>query len=243
MNSREELLAELMNFLGQEFRSQLVLKGGMLLRLYNSSRATKDIDYLWVSKESGKILKDQLIKAFHTWGKVKIGEIRLNSRGVFIDIMDLENKQKVLLEISVVPKTYQPPIPLSTAPLSQKYQLAAQVVSTMAISEAYSHKIAATLERNAPRDLYDLSQFEGMGAFDKETLTARLSKLTIDPAKPQSLNFLEAAALLRKKIDNLKQENIEAELYPLLPEEYHAGLMGLLRASVGRLIQRLEVTT
>lgn len=241
MNSREELLAELMNFLGQEFRSQLVLKGGMLLRLYNSPRATKDIDYLWVSKETRKILKDQLIKAFHVWGKVKIGEVRLNSRGIFIDVMDLENKQKVLLEISVVPKTYQPITPLSTAPLSQKYQLAAQVISTMAISEAYSHKIAATLERNVPRDLYDLSQFEGMSAFDDETLKVRLSKLTIDRSKPRSISFSEAAALLRKKIENFKQENIEAELYPLLPAEYHAGLMGLIRASVGRLIQRLEV--
>lgn len=243
MNSREELLAELMNFLGKEFRSQLVLKGGMLLRLYNSPRVTKDIDYLWVSKESRKILKDELIKAFHKWGKVKIGEVRLNSRGVFIDVMDLENKQKVLLEISVVSKTFQPTTPMSTAPLSQKYKLAAQVVSTMAISEAYSHKIAATLERNVPRDLYDLSQFEGMGSFDPETLKARLSKLTIDRAKPRSLNFSEAAALLRKKIDNLKQENIEAELYPLLPKEYHAGLLGLIRVSVGRLIQRLEITT
>lgn len=110
----------------------------------------------------------------------------------------------------------------------------------MAVSESFSHKIAAALERNAIRDLYDLTQWEAMGSFDMGTLKNRLAKLSLDRAKPKAVSLGQAAQMLKKRIEGLDQKTIEKDLHPFLPDEYRPGVLNLIRASVTRIIRRLE---
>jgi predicted nucleotidyltransferase component of viral defense system len=239
MRSTEELLTKILNHLADQFKGRLVLKGGMLLRLYNSPRSTQDIDYVLQSKESKKVWKEALEQALKELKEIQIEKVDLNSRGIFIHVIDNEGSHRAILEISVIPSTHLPSEPMSTADLSKKYDLAGRVVATMALPEAFSHKIAATLERNVVRDLYDLSQLEAMGTFDLIVLRERLSRLSIDREKPKPVKFSEATKILRKKLEALTQERVQAELYPLLPLDYQTGVLGVMRASVGRLLQRL----
>jgi predicted nucleotidyltransferase component of viral defense system len=240
MRTPEELLTRVMNHLAENFRDRLVLKGGMLLRLYNSPRLTRDVDFVFISRESKKKLRDDLLKALGRMPEIKIANVDVNSRGIFIDVADEEETQRVLIEVNIAPRTHLPAEPLSTATLSQKYSLGGRVISSMALPEAFSHKIAATLERDTIRDIYDLSQFEAIGAFDTGTLKDRLSRLSVQRAKPQSIGFRDAAQRLRRRLDLLDQKRIETELFPILPAEYRPGILGIIKASVGRLLQRLE---
>lgn len=240
MKSPEELLTKVLNHLSDKFRNRLVLKGGILLRLYNSPRWTQDIDFIFLSGESKKVLQGALTRALEEMEGIRIERVDLNSRGIFIDVADAQSHERCLIEVNVLASTHLPPEPVSTAPLSQKYSLAARVVSAMSLPEAFSHKIAAALEREAARDLYDLSQMEAMGAFDKATLRTRLSRLEVRRAKPKAVTFAQAAQILRERLERLTQEKLEEELYPLLPKEYQPGVLNIILASVGRLIQRLE---
>ncbi len=240
MLTTEELLIRVMNQLAEKFKDKLVLKGGMLLRLYNSPRTTQDVDFILLTKGSKKIWMQKIVKALEELEEVQIEEVELNSRGIIIDLVDANRSLKAMIEINVLPATRLSSEPISTAPLSQKYSLGARVISAMTIPEAFSHKIAASLERNAIRDLYDLSQMEAMGRFDEGTLRDRLSRLCIKRSKPRSLTVAEAVALLKEKIRGVDQKAVEKDLYPFLPPEYRPGVLNLIRASVGRVIQRLE---
>jgi predicted nucleotidyltransferase component of viral defense system len=238
MKTPEALLIRVINALAETFKDQLVLKGGMLLRLYQSPRFTQDVDFVWISEESKKILKPQLLQALEKMGDIQVKRTDVNSRGIFLEVTD--GKETALIEISVLPAMGLPVEPLSTALLGRPYSLSGRIVSTMALPEAFSHKIAASLEREAMRDLFDLSQLEAMGPFDRKVLKQRLSKISINRAKPIAMTFAETAQRLKKKMEELTQERIEVELYPLLPPHYHPGLLAIIKASVSRIIQRFE---
>lgn len=239
MKSVEELLLRVINKIAEKFKDKMVLKGGMLLRLYNSPRSTTDGDFVLITKESRKIWKDKIIRSLREIAELEIGEVSLNSRGIFIELADSTNELHGLLEINLLPATCLPPEPVSTANLSAKYSLGGQVIASMAVPEAFAHKIAATLERDAIRDLYDLSQWEAMGSFDVPTLKNRLSQLSIRKNKPIVVSFQEAANLLRNKIEGLDQKIIEQDLYPFLPPEYRPGVLNLIRAAGGRIIEQM----
>jgi hypothetical protein len=92
------------------------------------------------------------------------------------------------------------------------------------------------------RDLYDITLFEPMGPFDVGTLQERLSRICIKREKPRSIAFHEAADLLRKRVEGLTENKLREELYPLVPNENRVGLLRLIQASVGRVVQRLEIS-
>lgn len=237
----EKFLAQLLNYLANTYREELILKGGMLLRLYDSPRQTNDLDYAWKKNKSRKILAKDLTKVLEKLEGVQILEVNCNSRGVFIDVIHEPSQQKAAIEINVVKDTYLPPQPLSTARLADPYNLSVEIVSTMALAEAFSHKIAAALERDLVRDLYDLSRFESLTNFDEKTLKARLAKLCIQRAKAKKFSFVQAAVMLKEKLDKLSEARIRTELAQTLEENRLVGLNKIIQASVGRVVQALEV--
>ncbi len=154
MQSTEEFLIQIMNHLAERLKDKLVLKEGMLLRLYNSPRATQDIDFVILSEESKKKIKNDLVKILKELKGVEVQQIDLNSRGIFIDLES--DRKKALIEINILHSLHLPTEALSTIFLSEKYSLQVRIISTMALPEAFAHKIAATLEKEAMRDLFDL---------------------------------------------------------------------------------------
>ena len=239
-NNIESLLANVMIALADEFKDQIVLKGGMQLRLLNSPRSTQDIDYILCSRESKKLLIIKVRKALESITGIKIVSEKMNSRGIFLEILESKLQTKALIEISVLPSTFLNPEPISTAALTNELKMSPRIITAMAIPEAFSHKIAATIERNVMRDLYDLSLYEPLGNFDETTLKTRLSKTSIARAKPVTLNFLDGAKILSKKNQALTEESLQIELYPLLPKSHQAGLLRPIQASVARIVQKME---
>jgi predicted nucleotidyltransferase component of viral defense system len=242
VNGTEELLVRLLNHLAEKLKDRMILKGGMLLRLLESPRPTQDLDFVFVSKESRKVLVKEIVAAIEEIEGMQVTRQDLNSRGIFIDVREEAGKNKATLEIDVAPAPHLPPEPISTARLSSRYSLAGHVVSAMALPEAFAHKIAACLERGVTRDLYDLFLLEPMTSFDEGTLRARLDRLEIDRSKPRKVSAQEASELLKKRLDDLTEERLREELYPLLPAENRMGLLTLIRAAVSRIIQRLTVS-
>jgi predicted nucleotidyltransferase component of viral defense system len=240
MKSPEMLLAKVMNHLAERMKDRLVLKGGMLLRLHNSPRSTQDVDYVWISKDSKKKLVKEIESVLTSLDGIRIGEIEVNDKGVFVDFFDATTGEKGLLEMEVTTETQLPSEPMSTGPLGSRYALGARVIATMALPEAFAHKIAATLERDVARDLYDLSQMQALSSWDEATLIERLAEVSINRAKPKALTPRQAAELLAKKLASLDQKRIEQELHPLLPKEYHAGVLSLIRAGVTRIVDKLS---
>ena len=242
MNTREELLVRILHKLPEKFKDRLVLKGGVLLQIMNSARATQDLDYALVSEESKKILAKRIEESLLTLEDVRIVETRLNSRGIFMEVeRKSDSRQKILLEISVIPSLHLPPETLSTTTLAKSVSLTARAISGMAFPEAYAHKIAATLERSVARDLYDLTVFEPICNFDQKTLAERLSRLSMERSKSKSISFQEASVLLKQRIQNLTEKDLETDLYPLLPADQKSGLSMMIKASVGRLAQKMAI--
>ena len=241
MKTTEELLTTLLGYLAEKFKNQLVLKGGMLLRLLNSPRSTQDLDYGWVPTKSREILAEELRESLEKLEGIKIDDIQINSRGIFLTITEIERSLKAKVEISVTESFHLPPKPLSTAPLANLYSLKTQIVATMDLAEAFSQKIAASLERDLLRDLYDVTQMEPLTFFDKATLTDRFSRLQIGRARPISVSFQEASRMLKEKMERITAERVGNELAQTVPMEQLTGLETLIRASVSRVIQRLEL--
>lgn len=240
MDKTEDLIARIMGRLAERFKNQLILKGGMLLRLFNSPRSTQDIDYSWIRTKKRTLLADEIKQELEELEGIRVTDVRSNSRGIFLTISEEPSGAVAKIEVNVVSSTHRPPRAVSTAPLTNRYSLKAQVIAAMDLSEAMSHKIAAALERDLVRDLYDLAQLEPLTSFDRETLSDRLEKLEIKRSKPRKVGFQDAAGLLSKRLEALDEKMIRAELGSVIPSEHLPGLEQVIRASVSRIIQRMQ---
>lgn len=241
MKNREEMLVRIMHALAEKFRTHLVLKGGMLLRLLNCPRSTQDIDYVWLSTESKKVLVKELKKVLQSLGDIRIVAVNLNSRGIFVDVADKNIPDlRGKIEIDVKPSLNLPSEGMSTVVLANQYAMTGRIVSTVALPEAFANKIAATLERNVARDLYDLSQFEPLSPYDVGTLQKRLAKIAIRRSTPKAISFQEASELLGQKLDSVTEAALAQELHPLLPPNQRQGLTPIIRAAVSRIAARLK---
>ncbi|MBI4374634.1 MAG: nucleotidyl transferase AbiEii/AbiGii toxin family protein [Deltaproteobacteria bacterium] len=240
MKETEVLLARVMNFLAEKYKNRLVLKGGMLLRLLDSPRATQDLDYAWIRTKKRNLFAGELRSALETLEGIQVVDVASNSRGIFLEITDRARASRVKLEINVIKSFHCPPRPMTTAALSHPHNLRPQVIATMDLSEALSHKIAAALERDLTRDLYDLMILGRLTSPDEGTLRERLSQLEVRRAKPRSVTPKEAAVMLGKKIDSLTPKSLQSELASVLEGEPLEGMDRLLKSAVSRIIEKLE---
>ncbi len=235
---RELLLLRLMHLIAGKFRNTAVLKGGMVLRLLNSPRMTQDVDYVFTTKESRKIIWGQLKKLIEDERDLTIVDAQLNSRGIIVKVKS--GNREVMLEIAVVDSLVLPPEQMTTTILSQQYQMPGQVITVMALSEAYANKIAACLERTTMRDLYDLTIYQGLTSFDKTTLCKRLNQIQIQRTKPRAVSFLEAAQMLRERNLALQKTDLEKELSGLVPSDFMVGGLNMMKNCINRICRELE---
>jgi len=229
-----------MNFLAVKYKNQLVLKGGMLLRLLDSPRITRDLDYSWIRTKKRNLFASELKEALKSLEGLQVVDVKTNSRGVFLEVVEEGSNLRAKVEVNVVNSFHRPPKPMSTSSLSQPYDLKPQVLASMDLAEMFSHKIAAALERDLLRDLYDIMILARLTSFDEETLRERLSKLEIRRGRPRSVTPSEAAKLLQRKIDALTPEAIATELLPVLEGQPLQGLETILKAAVTQIIAQIE---
>lgn len=242
MKNREEILLRIIHLFAEHFKTDFVLKGGMLLRLLNCPRLTQDVDYVVITKESRKKWAKQIEEILGKIEDIKVDKVHLNSRGIWIDVSSIEKPElQVQIEINIQLSLNLPSEGVSTAALANQYSLMAHIVNAMAPAEAFANKIAAALERDALRDIYDIAQLEPLTPFDITTLQRRFAGLSINRKKANSISFKEAAEMLRGKMERLTEEKLEAELYPLLPQDQRFALLPILKAAISRLIAKLEI--
>lgn len=240
-SEKEKLLIKIIHFLAEKFKEKIVLEGGMLLRMFNSPRSTQDVDYYLISTKSKKLLADEIKQIFKQFGDAKITAVNLNSRGIFLDMEGVdENSGRVMVEINVASSLNLPVESVSTAALSNQYMLTGRVVAVIALPEAFSHKIAACIERKNMRDLYDLSIFDVLCAFDQNTLLNRLKNISIGRQKPRKVSLGEAAEILENRAEEINEDSLRSELYPIMPVEQRVGLDKIMTASVMRVVQKLR---
>ncbi len=240
-NKKEELLIKIIHFLSEKLKENIVLEGGMLLRMFNSPRSTQDVDYYLISKDSKKVLAKDIKHLFESFEAATIVSVDLNSRGIFIDMDGVDSAAgRVTVEINVVPEMNLPTDHVSTVAVSNQYSLTGRVVATIALPEAFSHKIAASIERESMRDLYDISILEPLCNFDLKTLLKRFDNVSIKRKKSKKISPETAADILETRVRNLDEDKLQDELYPLIPPEQQAGLEYLIKASVMRVVQRLR---
>lgn len=240
MDKTEALLARIIGQLAGVFKNKLILKGGMLLRLLNSPRSTQDVDYCWIRTKKKTLFARDIQSALQQMEGIQVINTQANSRGIFFTLRDEPSKTLAKIEVAVIPKLHRSPQAMSTAPLANRHALKAQIISVMDLSEAFSNKIAAALERDLIRDLYDIAQLEPLTPFDPPTLLDRLSRLEIRRAKRQKMEPEKAALLLQQRLDGITQERIVGELSKAVPENQLAGLDMVIRNSVGRVIRQLQ---
>lgn len=235
---QEALLLRLMHLIAGKFKSRAVLKGGMYLRLLNSPRSTQDIDYVFLGFENRREIVKRLEEIMKKETDLVITRSQLNSRGVFVDITG--NGVTVQLEITVASSLELPPEQMTTSSLALRYHTAAQIVTVMSLEEAYAHKIAAALEREVLRDLYDITIYQPLTTFGAGVLKKRLSALVVNRQKPKSVTFQEAATMLRKKIEMLTDDELQRELIGLVPNEFFIGGALIIKSSISRLCAQME---
>lgn len=242
MKNREELLLKVMHLMSAHFKDQIILEGGMLLRLLNSPRTTQDVDYLFVSEKSKKILSAEIKNVLSRFGEIAVINVKLNSRGIFIDLEDKSDSNvRAFLEINVVPNFLKTPMSISTVALAGRYSMTGRVITAMDISEAFSHKIAAAIQRDSIRDLYDITILEPLCDMDMDVLKKRFSSLSIKRQKEKKISFAEAAEILRTKANGITYEKVEKELGAWLPQETLRGMDLIIRASMLRVVQKIEI--
>ncbi len=240
MKDREELLLKVMHLMSEHFKDKMILEGGMLLRLLNSPRATQDVDYLLVSKRSKKVLVAEIKGILSKLADIAIKDIELNSRGIFIDLECKDQPDiKAFLEINVVSTLLKPSTSISTVALAGKYSMTGRIVASMGLSEAFSHKIAAALQRESIRDLYDMTILEPLCEIDMEVLRERLSKMSIKRQKAKKISLTEAAEMLKVRANAIDQKKIDRELGAWLSGGNLQGMDMIIRSTVLRVVQKI----
>lgn len=234
---RELLLLKLIHLIANQFKNTAVLKGGMCLRLLNSPRHTQDVDYVFVNRPSRRAILAKIKEAVSGREDMRIVASQLNSRGLVVEFD--AGGVGALLEIAVVQETGAPPESMTTTALAAPFQIPAQVITVMALTESYSHKIAACLERKVMRDLYDLTILQPLTPFDKGVLVKRLERISIARKKPVSLSFTQAAVDLKKRGKGLVAEDLE-ELRGMVPEDFFSGGIMIIKNCLNRLARELS---
>ena len=222
------------------FEERAIIKGGMALRLLDSPRSTTDIDYVFAPFESKRAVAGLIEDALSDLEDAD-RELDIHSRMIRVRL-SVDNA-RIQIEISV--ESDCPSVAMATGGFARSLGQPSRVVAVIDTDRALSDKLAAWNERRLMRDLYDcyfLSSRVG-AQIDWARLDSRLGNL--ESRRPElrqrsEMSRREFAAELRAALDGLDQSTVSEELSPLLPPEELAGLALRLKASVGRLCERLE---
>jgi hypothetical protein len=238
--SADRLFLWIMHRFSEVFGHHAILKGGMALRLYDCPRSTTDIDYVFVPFRSKRDVVDDVRETLRELADATV-TVEMHSKMLRATI-EIDGA-KVQVEVNVAEDC--PSDPVATAGFARSLGQPSQIVRVMRPALALSHKLAAWNERRLHRDLYDLYFLHvRTGARpDLDTLRARLGAIeSRAPAlrKVRSMTLPQFVAELRRAAEDLREEDVQAELGALLPEVELAGVLPRMRSGLVSLIENLE---
>jgi len=238
-HSQDFIFLWLMHRIAEVFKDHAILKGGQLLRLFECPRQTSDLVYTFIPYKSKNEIVDELLKLVN---ELEGAEIRhtLNSKTLTILIktknISLQIEANVALECRSIAAT--------TNALCRPLNQIPRVISIMSPDVALSHKMAAWNERRLIRDLYDIYYFYRIiGAMpDLTVLEKRLTRIESRIPKLKSkkkMTLTELKFEISNTVNQLKMEEVKAELFGTLPSEEMPNLDLKIRAAVNELMEKI----
>ena len=239
--SRDSLFLFLIHVISEEFKDHAILKGGMVLRLFGSTRETLDLDYTFIPYSSKKEILPNIKAMLNKIEGLDSFDIKVNSK--MIRVIVSISGFSAHIEVSVA-ESIKTDI-ISTGSLRSEVNAAtSKVVKIMSLDTALSHKLAAWNERRLIRDLYDVFYLYAVQTTLPElsVLEARLKNISSripKLKKIKSMNITELKLELKNSVDALSQDMLEESLVELLAENELTGLSMRMKDGLNRLINIL----
>ncbi len=241
MKSQEDLMLWVMKEFSEKFKSKAILRGGMALRLFSSSRYTNDLDYSFVPYKSKKDLVEPISDVLKQLEEL-VFSYSLNSKCLRFKL----NYQGILLQIEVTASEECKSISVDTTALTQRSMFPSFVLRVMDFRVALSNKIAAWNERRIIRDLYDIYYITTFieTSPDLEVLSKRLAKVKHGHRvanKKSKMTLDELLGELEVEVRRLSEEEVSEVLRDYLNAEELVGLPMKIKVSVLKLCERLRL--
>ncbi len=241
LKNNDEFFVYLLHLITEEFESEAVLKGGMVLKLLGSTRETLDLDYTFVPFKSKKDVLERIKFLFLNLEGIK-SEISTNSKAIRVNLSKGLLRAQIEINVALDLKTEV----VSTASIiGDASPFPARIIRIMSLDVALSNKLAAWNERRLIRDLYDIYYFVSIHNLkpDWNVLESRLNNIESKIPKLKkikSMSFTQFTDALELEIKNLTQERIETELEGLVSHTEIPGLAYRIRIAVKSLILNLQ---
>jgi len=233
VKTTDDLLLWFLGYFAQKFRNRAIVKGGMVLRLLNSPRATNDLDILFVPFSSKKEILPELEQVIADVDgiesqvsadskcircRVRYGKIQIQIEGTIAESCEYESVSTV---------SHGAPLLLAV----QRRDI------------ALAHKIGAWNERDLMRDLYDIHYFISVLGVkpDLPTLKDRLQHVFSGRSnRSKKMTMSELVQKIEIAHRSLDVKRLNEELGAILTKDELAGLDMKIKAGLYRLMEMLR---
>ena len=231
-----ELLVRVLHHLAESFKEHAILKGGIELALFSSTRPTNDLDFVFVPYSSKKDVVNQIrtcLLAFDPAVQVR-HQISSKNAKFYLEL------EQIAIEVEVSVALSLESISMNTSVLALPLKIPAQIIRVMKPEIALAHKIAAWNERRLLRDLYDIYFWFSVQRIwpDRDVLEQRLSRIESRRAEHKSRKKMSVAELCEElitEVDSITQREIDMDLGSL-PEGERLHLDVNLRSQIKRIV-------
>lgn len=233
----EALLVGLLHHVGQELPAQGIVKGGLVLRLLDCPRRTNDLDIVLVPYGSKRDAAPRFRQALESFPCDHI-DIATHSTAIRARV----HRRGVVAQVEASVAEACRSLPMSTSSLAALHRALPRVVRVMRFEDALAHKLGAWMERGLMRDLYDIFYWHGVQgvAPDPDILRMRLASVRPRKGAPKPWSLERLRESLERAVAGLTDNDLRAELQPVLPETELVGLAARIRGAIGKLVLRLE---
>lgn len=243
--------AELLRRFQRKLRTQVVWKGGTVLRLEGSPRFSRDLD---ATRRTRSLTTARLTSTLRELaaGVAYVAGVEVHAKPTAVvalyrfAVPSLRQPIRIEVEISVRERLLRPPVTVSTARIAHPSGVEPVVVSRVDDIELLADKVRALVVRSASRDVYDVYWLLQRGVeFDPEAFLQKMDYYRrvgrpMDPvrAMERAIADLEARDASRAKADlvNLLPAAQRALDFAVMAEDVARALrswLPLLGAKIG----------
>lgn len=232
----EALLVRLLHHIGQELPVQGIVKGGLVLRLLDCPRRTNDLDLVLVPYGSKRDAAPKLRQILETF---PCDQMDIATHSTAIRARVRQGAVVAQVEASVAEDC--PSLPMSTSSLAAQHRELPRVVRVMRFEDAFAHKLGAWMDRALMRDLYDIFYWHGVQGVmpDAVVLARRLASVRSRKGPSKTWSLAQLRESLLRGVEDLTDDDLRAQLQPVLPETELVGLAARIRGIVRTLAMRL----
>jgi predicted nucleotidyltransferase component of viral defense system len=233
VKTTDDLLLWFLGYFAQKFRNRAIVKGGMVLRLLNSPRATNDLDILFVPFSSKKEILPELEQVLADVDEIE-SQVSADSKCIRCRVR--YGKLQIQIEGTIAESCEYESV--STVSHGAPLLLAIQRRDI-----ALAHKIGAWNERDLMRDLYDIHYFISVLGVKPDLLTLEERLRHVFSGRKNRSKAMTMSELIHKMElahRNLDAKRLNEELGAILSKNERAGLDMKIKTGLYRLMEMLR---